>query len=79
MYCTICNPTECSSKADIAFLVDMSGSVEVEQQSTIIEFIKGLAKQVQRELSDDTVRTSIIYYSDTAIVQTNLGGSVSDL
>ncbi|KAK2165643.1 hypothetical protein LSH36_47g02029 [Paralvinella palmiformis] len=66
---------QCSSEADIAFLVDMSGSIEVEQHGEVINFIKGLAKQLQRELSDDTVRTSIVYFSDTAIIQKKLGTS----
>ena len=70
-------PTGCDSKADIAFLVDMSGSVEVEQQGKVINFIKALAKQLQRELSDDTVRTSIVYFSDTTVIQSRLGSLVS--
>ena len=69
--------SECNSRADIAFLVDMSGSIEVEQHGHVINFIKGLAKQLQRELSDDTVRTSIVYFSDTAIIQKKLTRSVS--
>ena len=56
----------------------MSGSIEVEQHGQVINFIKGLAKQLQRELSDDIVRTGIVYFSDMAIIQKKLGKSVNN-
>lgn len=62
----------CANPVDIAFLVDSSGSVEVEQYINVINFVKDLVRQM--DLDSDLVRASIIYFSDDAGVQFKLKG-----
>ncbi len=70
---------DCANPADIAFVVDSSGSVEVEQFGNVIRFIKDLVNQM--DIQSGLVRAGIVVYSDNAFVQSRLStsGELEDL
>lgn len=59
----------CPNKADIAFLIDSSGSITRERFGNITKFVKQIVRQTDRS---DNIKVGLIYFSDTAVVQLGL-------
>jgi collagen type VI alpha len=57
----------CSNRADIAFVIDSSGSIQKEHFGRVLEFIKGMVRQM--DLTNGQIRVSIAYFSDDPVLQ----------
>ena len=61
---TVASLTECDNQADVLFVVDNSGSVEMERFPVVKDFIKAIIRQL--DVDSGKVHVGIIYYSDVA-------------
>ena len=65
-----CELTVCTSKIDLAFLIDVSGSIRSERWPYIQEFIIGIIQQIQ--VGEDYANIAAVSWSDNARVEFDL-------
>ena len=54
--------TDCANEADIAFIIDVSGSIQRQNFEILMDFIKQLV--VEMDLGTGRVRVALVYFSD---------------
>ena len=60
----------CSSKLDIVFVIDSSGSIRSERFPKVLNFVNSIVDQY--EVSSDATRIGAVVFSDSASVQFQL-------